>query len=127
MTWADAMKYYGSDKPDMRFGMKFVEMKDLTEGHNFVVFDSAEYVGGICAEGCATYTRKQLDELTEFVKRPQIGAKGLVYVRFDENGNAKVVGRQIFIGRRFEKVGRKIRCKTGRPVVDISWSCDENP
>ena len=89
MTWADAMKYYGSDKPDMRFGMKFVEMKDITEGHNFVVFDSAEYVGGICAEGCATYTRKQLDELTEFVKRPQIGAKGLVYVRFDENGTSK--------------------------------------
>ena len=72
MTGADAMKYYGSDKPDIRFGMKFVELKDLTEGKNFVVFDSAEYVGGICAEGCASYTRKQIDELTEFVKRPQI-------------------------------------------------------
>lgn len=89
MTWADAMKYYGSDKPDIRFDMKFVEIKDLTEGHNFVVFDSTPYVAGICAEGCASYTRKQLDELTEYVKRPQVGAKGLVYVRCEENGMFK--------------------------------------
>ena len=89
MTWADAMKYYGSDKPDIRFGMKFVELKDLTEGKNFVVFDSAEYVGGICAEGCASYTRKQIDELTEFVKRPQIGAKGLVWVKLKTDGSVK--------------------------------------
>ena len=89
MTWADAMKYYGSDKPDIRFGMKFVELKDLTEGKNFVVFDSAEYVGGICAEGCASYTRKQIDELTEFVKRPQIGAKGLVWVKLEADGSVK--------------------------------------
>ena len=89
MTWADAMKYYGSDKPDIRFGMTFVELKDLTEGKNFVVFDSAEYVGAICAKGCASYTRKQLDELTEFVKRPQIGAKGLVWVKFEQDGSVK--------------------------------------
>ena len=89
MTWADAMKYYGSDKPDIRFGMKFVELKDLTEGNNFAVFDSAEYVGAICAKGCAGYTRKQLDELTDFVKRPQIGAKGLVWVKFEEDGSVK--------------------------------------
>lgn len=89
MTWADAMKYYGSDKPDIRFGMKFVELKDLTEGKNFSVFDSVPFVAGICCPGCATYTRKQLDELTEFVKRPQVGAKGLVYVRYDANGNYK--------------------------------------
>ena len=89
MSYADAMKYYGSDKPDIRFDMKFVELKDLTEGHNFSVFDSAEYVGGICAEGCANYTRKQLDELTDFVKRPQVGAKGLIYVRYNEDGSIK--------------------------------------
>ncbi|MDD3787101.1 MAG: aspartate--tRNA ligase [Petrimonas sp.] len=89
MSYADAMKNYGSDKPDIRFGMKFVELKDLTEGHDFVVFDSAGYVGGICAEGCASYTRKQLDELTDFVKRPQIGAKGLIYVRYNEDGSLK--------------------------------------
>ena len=89
MTWADAMEYYGSDKPDIRFGMKFVELKDLTEGKNFVVFDSADYVGGICAKGCANYTRKQIDELTEFVKRPQVGAKGLVWVKLEANGAIK--------------------------------------
>ena len=89
MTWADAMKYYGSDKPDIRFGMRFVELKDLTEGKNFAVFDSAEYVGAICATGCAGYTRKQLDELTDFVKRPQIGAKGLVWVKVENDGSFK--------------------------------------
>lgn len=89
MTWADAMKYYGSDKPDIRFEMKFVELKEVVSGRDFVVFDSAEYVGGICAKNCATYTRKQLDELTDFVKRPQIGAKGLVYIRCEEGGTFK--------------------------------------
>lgn len=89
MTWADAMKYYGSDKPDIRFGMKFVELKDLTEGHDFAVFDSAEYVGAICAEGCASYTRKQIDALTDFVKRPQIGAKGLVWIKVEADGSIK--------------------------------------
>ena len=89
MTWADAMKYYGSDKPDIRFGMRFVELKDLTDGKNFAVFDSAEYVGAICATGCAGYTRKQLDELTDFVKRPQIGAKGLVWVKVENDGSFK--------------------------------------
>lgn len=113
MTWADAMKYYGSDKPDMRFGMKFVEMKGLTEGHNFVVFDSAEYVGGICAEGCATYTRKQLDELTEFVKRPQIGAKGLVYVRFDENGTPKSSVDKFYSADDLKKWGERFGAKPG--------------
>ena len=93
MTYADAMRLYGSDKPDIRFGMEFVELKgetrDLTSGKNFVVFDSAELVVGICAPGCASYTRKQIDELTEWVKRPQIGAKGLIYFRHNEDGSIK--------------------------------------
>lgn len=89
MTWADAMKYYGSDKPDLRFGMTFVELKDLTVGRNFGVFDSAEYVGAICVPGCAVYSRKQIDELTDYVKRPQIGAKGMVYVRCEQDGTFK--------------------------------------
>jgi aspartyl-tRNA synthetase len=89
ITYADAMRYYGSDKPDIRFEMKFVELKELVGGRNFVVFDSAEYVGAICAEGCASYTRKQLDELTDFVKRPQIGAKGLVYIKCEADGTFK--------------------------------------
>ena len=89
MTWHECMRLYGSDKPDMRFGMTFVELKDLTEDHNFPVFDAANFVVGINAEGCANYTRKQLDALTEFVKRPQVGAKGLVYVKYEENGSFK--------------------------------------
>ncbi len=89
MPWADAMKYYGSDKPDLRFGMKFVELMDILKGHGFSVFDNAAYIGGICAEGAATYTRKQIDALTEFVKRPQIGAKGMVYARVEADGNVK--------------------------------------
>ncbi|MBN8823423.1 MULTISPECIES: aspartate--tRNA ligase [unclassified Spirosoma] len=95
MTYADAMRFYGSDKPDTRFGMQFVELKgtfdtvDMTSGKGFGVFDSAELVVGINAPGCAQYTRKQLDELTEWVKRPQIGAKGLIYVRYNEDGTLK--------------------------------------
>ena len=89
MSWADAMKYYGSDKPDLRFGMRFVELMDVLKGHGFSVFDNAEYIGGICAKGAASYTRKQLDELTEFVKRSQIGAKGLVYARVEADGHVK--------------------------------------
>ena len=89
MTYADAMKYYGSDKPDIRFDMKFVELKEAVSGNDFVVFDSAKYVGGICAKGCASYTRRQIDELTDFVKRPQIGAKGLVYIRCEDDGSFK--------------------------------------
>ena len=75
------MELYGSDKPDIRFGMTFNDITSLAQGKGFGVFDSAEYIGAICAEGCATYTRKQLDELTEFVKRPQIGAKGKMCIR----------------------------------------------
>ncbi|MBQ4344864.1 MAG: aspartate--tRNA ligase [Muribaculaceae bacterium] len=89
MTWADAMKYYGSDKPDTRFGMKFVEIKDLTVGKGFAVLDDAEYVGAICVPGCASYTRKQLDQLTDFVKRPQIGAKGMMWVKVETDGSIK--------------------------------------
>jgi aspartyl-tRNA synthetase len=89
MTWADAMKYYGSDKPDTRFDMRFVELMDVLQGHGFSVFDNAKYIGGICAKGAATYTRKQLDALTEYVKRPQVGAKGMVYARIEADGNVK--------------------------------------
>ena len=89
MTYADAMKYYGSDKPDIRFEMKFTELTELVKGKSFKVFDDAELVAGICAKGAAEYTRKQLDELTEFVKKPQIGASGLVYARINADGSVK--------------------------------------
>ncbi|MCU0409156.1 MAG: aspartate--tRNA ligase [Bacteroidales bacterium] len=89
MPYSEAMESYGSDKPDLRFGMKFSDLTSLVKGKGFQVFDNAEYAGAINAAGCAAYTRKQIDELTEFVRRPQIGAKGLIYVRYDADGTLK--------------------------------------
>jgi len=90
MTWAEAMRRFGSDKPDLRFGMELVELRDVLRGSGtFPVFNEAEYIGGICVPGCANYTRKQLDQLTDFVKRPQVGAKGLVYIKYNEDGTVK--------------------------------------
>ena len=89
MTYADAMKFYGNDKPDIRFEMTFIELNYLVKGKDFKVFDDAQLVVGICAKGAAEYTRKQLDELTEFVKRPQVGAPGLVYARYNADGTIK--------------------------------------
>ena len=89
MTWHEAMRRFGSDKPDLRFGMEFVELMDTLKKGKFAVFDDAAYIGGICVPGCANYTRKQLDQLTDFVKSQQVGAKGLVYVKFNEDGSVK--------------------------------------
>lgn len=89
MTFADAMKYYGNDKPDLRFDMKFAELNSVAQGKGFSIFDQAELIVGICAKGASEYTRKQLDELTDWVKRPQIGAKGLVYVKYNTDGSLK--------------------------------------
>ena len=117
MPWADAMKYYGSDKPDIRFGMKFVELKDLTEGHDFAVFDSAEYVGGICCEGCASYTRKQIDALTDFVKRPQIGAKGLVWIKVEADGSIKSSIGKFYSEEDLKKMTDRCGAKAGDMVL----------
>ncbi len=90
LPWTEAMRRFGSDKPDMRFGMELVELMDVLKGTGtFAVFDNAAYIGGICAKGCAGYTRKQLDQLTDFVKRPQVGAKGLVHARVADDGSVK--------------------------------------
>jgi aspartyl-tRNA synthetase len=89
MQYSEAMKRFGNDKPDIRFGMELSEMTDLVKGKGFQVFDSVEYVGGICAKGCAEYSRKQLDDLTDWVKRPQLGMKGLVYLKYNEDGGLK--------------------------------------
>ena len=89
LPYTEAMEDYGSDKPDLRFGMKFTDLSENVKGHGFAVFDTSEYIGGICAENCSEYTRKQLDELTEFVKRPQIGAKGLIYLKHNTDGSLK--------------------------------------
>ena len=88
-SYDEAMANYGSDKPDLRFGMKLTELTHIAKGHNFGIIDNSEYIGSICAEGCSEYSRKQLDELTEFVRRPQIGAKGLVYVKYSSDGTFK--------------------------------------
>ncbi|MDR0872091.1 MAG: aspartate--tRNA ligase [Prevotellaceae bacterium] len=120
MTWADAMKYYGSDKPDTRFEMKFVELKEAVSGRNFVVFDSAEYVGGICAEGCAAYTRKQIDELTEFVKRPQIGAKGLVYIKIEADGTPKSSVDKFYSAEDLQKIAALFNAKAGDLILILA-------
>ena len=93
MPWIEAMEKYGSDKPDLRFGMEFSDLTDLAKGHGFSVFDEAEYVTGFAATGCATYTRKQIDALTEYVKRPQVGAKGLIWIRVEENGTKSSIDK----------------------------------
>ena len=120
MSWADAMKYYGSDKPDLRFGMKFVELMDILKGHGFSVFDSAEYIGGICAEGAAYYTRKQLDALTEFVKRPQIGAKGMVYARVEEDGSVKSSVDKFYMQEVLQQVKEAFSAKPGDLILILS-------
>jgi len=89
MTYDDAMRLYGSDKPDIRFGMPFIELNEVAQGKDFVVFDSAELVVGICAEGAGKYTRKKLDKLSDFVKRPQIGATGVIYCKYNSDGTFK--------------------------------------
>jgi aspartyl-tRNA synthetase len=120
ITWADAMKYYGSDKPDIRFGMKFVELKDLTEGKNFGVFDNAEFVVAINAEGCANYSRKQLDELTELVKRPQVGAKGLVWVKFEADGSIKSTVGKFYSDDDLRKWGERCNAKAGDMLLILA-------
>ena len=120
MTWQDAMKQYGSDKPDLRFGMKFVELMDIMKGHGFSVFDNAAYIGGICAEGAASYTRKQLDALTEFVKRPQVGAKGLVYARVEADGNVKSSVDKFYSQEVLQEMKNAFGAKPGDLILILS-------
>ena len=119
MTWQDAMKYYGSDKPDLRFGMKFVEIKDIMQGHGFSVFDGAEYIGAICAKGAAHYTRKQLDALTDFVKRPQIGAKGLVYARVEADGSVKSSVDKFYDQASLQSLKERMQAEAGDLILII--------
>ena len=120
MPWADAMKYYGSDKPDLRFGMKFVELMDILKGYGFSVFDNAAYIGGICAKGAACYTRKQLDALTEFVKRPQIGAKGIVYARVEADGNVKSSVDKFYAQEVLQKMKAAFNAQPGDLILILS-------
>ena len=121
MTWHEAMRRFGSDKPDLRFGMEFVELMDVLKGTGtFSVFDSAAYIGGICVPGCANYTRKQLDQLTDFVKRPQVGAKGLVYVKFNADGTVKSSSDKFYSPEVLQQLKEKMGAKDGDLVLILS-------
>lgn len=120
MTWADAMKYYGSDKPDLRFDMKFVELMDTLKGFGFSVFDNAAYIGGINAKGAAHYTRKQLDQLTEYVKRSQIGAKGMVYARVEADGTVKSSVDKFYSQETLQALRKKMNAEPGDLILILS-------
>ena len=120
LPWAEAMRRFGSDKPDMRFGMEFVELDDILKTGSFPVFDNAAYIGGICAPGCAVYTRKQLDQLTDFVKRPQIGAKGLVYARVQEDGTVKSSVDKFYPQEVLQQLKAKMQANPGDLILILS-------
>ena len=120
MTWHEAMAKYGSDKPDLRFGMEFVELDDVLKLGTFQVFDNAAYIGGICAPDCASYTRKQLDALTDFVKSQQVGAKGLVYIKVNEDGTIKSSVDKFYTPEQLQAVADKMEAKKGDLILILS-------
>ena len=121
LAWHDAMRRFGSDKPDLRFGMEFVELMDVLQGTGtFTVFDTAKYIGGICVPGCAEYTRKQLDQLTDFVKSQQVGAKGLVYVKFNADGTVKSSIDKFYSPEVWQTLKEKMGANDGDLVLILS-------
>ncbi|MCF6402366.1 aspartate--tRNA ligase [Chitinophaga filiformis] len=120
MTWDDAMEFYGNDKPDIRFEMKLVNMNDTVKGNNFKVFDEAELVVAICAKGCAEYTRKQLDELTDWVKRPQIGMSGLIYARYNADGTIKSSVDKFFDEEKLKGWAEKCQAQPGDLILVLA-------
>ena len=125
MTYADAMQYYGCDKPDLRFDMKFVELNDIVKGKGFPVFDAAELVVGINAEQVASYTRKQLDALTDFVKKPQVGATGLVYLRYNEDGTLKSSVDKFYPEEELKKWAAAFNAKPGDLILVLAGAADK--
>ncbi len=120
MSYSEAMERFGSDKPDLRFGMEFIELGGMLKGKGFGVFDNAEYIGGICVQGCAEYTRKQMDELTEFVKRPQVGASGLVYIRYNADGTVKSTIDKFYTSEDLMSVANKMGAKLGDLILILA-------
>jgi aspartyl-tRNA synthetase len=120
LPYSEAMEFYGSDKPDLRFGMKFNDLTAIVQGHGFAVFDTSEYVGAICAPGCSEYTRKQLDELTEFVRKPQIGAKGLVYARYNSDGSIKSSVDKFYSSEELKRWADSMDAKPGDLILVLS-------
>lgn len=125
MSYAEAMKRYGSDKPDIRFGMEFVELNEVVKGKGFKVFDDAELVVGICADGCESYTRKQIDELTDFVKRPQIGAMGLVYIRCAADGTFKSSVDKFYSPEDIKAIAEKCQAKPGDLILIMAGATEK--
>ncbi len=125
MSYDQAMKLYGSDKPDLRFGMQFTELNEVAKGKGFQVFDEAELVVGICAEGCTEYTRKQIDALTDYIKRPQIGAKGLVYVRYHEDGTLKSSVDKFYQPEDLKLWAEKMNAKPGDLLLILSGEANK--
>ncbi len=125
MTYADAMKFYGCYKPVTRFGMEVLELNAVANGNGFSVFDSAELVVGICAQGCAGYTRKQLDELTDFVKRPQVGASGLVYIKYNEDGTFKSSVDKFFSPEKLQAIADKFSAKKGDLMLIMAGATEK--
>ena len=125
MTWHEAMSKYGSDKPDLRFGLEFVELHDLLKGTGeFSIFNNAEYIGGICATGCSSYSRKQINELTDFVKRPQVGASGLIWLKVEEDGSIKSSIDKFYSAEILEQLCERMNAKKGDLVLIM---CGEKP
>ncbi|WP_314054424.1 aspartate--tRNA ligase [Porphyromonas catoniae] len=120
MSWHEAMTRYGSDKPDTRFGMEFVEVKNVLQGHGFSVFDNAAYIGAIVASGAASYTRKQLDALTDFVKRPQVGASGMVYARVEADGTVKSSVDKFYTQETLQSLATETGAKAGDLILILS-------
>lgn len=124
MPYSEVMQYYGSDKPDLRFGMKFVELNDLGKGKGFGVFDDAELIVGICANGCGEYSRKQLDKLTDFVRKPQIGAQGLIYVKYNNDGTFKSSVDKFFDQEALKAWAEKFNAKPGDLMLVLAGDKD---
>ena len=120
LPYHEAMEYYGTDKPDLRFEMKITDLTGTVKGHGFVVFDSSEYVGGICAAGCSEYSRKQIDELTEFVRKPQIGAKGLVYLRYGADGSLKSSADKFYSPEELKKWAQQVNAQPGDLILILA-------
>jgi aspartyl-tRNA synthetase len=120
LPYHEAMEYYGSDKPDLRFEMKITDITETVKGHGFAVFDNAEYIGGVCAAGCSEYSRKQIDDLTEFVRRPQIGAKGLVYLRCGTDGSLKSSADKFYSPEELMRWTQRINAKPGDLILILA-------
>jgi aspartyl-tRNA synthetase len=125
ISYDDAIKYYGSDKPDIRFEMKFVELNDLVKGKGFKVFDDAELVVGICAKDCAGYSRKQRDQLTDFVKKPQIGAKGLVYIKYNQDGTLKSSVDKFYTEEDLKSIAEKFNAQNNDLILILAGAIDQ--